>query len=302
MSHFSVIVIGENVEAQLEPYAEQEFAPEFGVFEDVEDAEFKKYNEELVEIVTLKNGEKKISFDSQFSHFDHKTMTTNRVFPEGSTLSKILFKEFYPTFEEYMNEWCGTNSRDFEKNRYGHWYNPNAKWDWYQVGGRWSNFFKTNEGAANEVLVKDIDILGMKEEAKVRANNDYDELEKVLKGRPLPSWKKVLEECGGDIDKARIVYRDMEVVNDLNDAKFFTFEDLTDVFCNSREEYIVKCLESVLMPFAFVKDGQWYSRGDMGWFGCVSDEKDDAEWKKSFSEVFESLSPDTKLTIVDCHI
>lgn len=302
MSHFSVIVIGENIEAQLESYAEEDFPTELGVFEDIEEENLTKYNNETVEIVTLKNGEKKITYDQCFRQFDHKEMNSKIVFPEGSTVSTVPFKEFYQTFEDYMKEWHGATHRDPEKNLYGYWYNPQAKWDWYTVGGRWNNFFKTKTGYANEALVKDIDIEGMKEEAINRANNDYDELDKVLKGRPLPSWKKIFNDCKKDVDKARNIYSNLEVVKDLNEAKFFTFEDLTEVFCNSRAEYIKKCVDSVMLPFAFVKEGNWYSRGDMGWFGCVSDEKERSDWKQSFKEVFDSLSPETKLTIVDCHI
>lgn len=31
-------------------------------------------------------------------------------------------------------------------------YNPNSKWDWYQVGGRWTGFFKNKKGAKGKVM------------------------------------------------------------------------------------------------------------------------------------------------------
>jgi hypothetical protein len=34
----------------------------------------------------------------------------------------------------------------------------------------------------------------------------------------------------------------------------------------------------------------------------VSDEIDQAEWNRKYSELLDSLSDDTVLTIVDCHI
>ena len=36
--------------------------------------------------------------------------------------------------------------------------NPNAKWDWWVIGGRWSNFLKLKSGGfANSARVRNID-------------------------------------------------------------------------------------------------------------------------------------------------
>jgi hypothetical protein len=40
----------------------------------------------------------------------------------------------------------------------------------------------------------------------------------------------------------------------------------------------------------------------MGWFACVSDEKDEAVWHREFSDLFDGLPDNTLITIVDCHI
>jgi hypothetical protein len=44
--------------------------------------------------------------------------------------------------------------------------NPNGKWDWYSLGGRWSDFFKikNKETCLDCALKKDIDFEGMKAE------------------------------------------------------------------------------------------------------------------------------------------
>ena len=55
-------------------------------------------------------------------------------------------------------------------------------------------------------------------------------------------------------------------------------------------------------PFAFVKEGKWYERGEMGWWACVSDEKPMDEWEAEFRRMLITLSEDTLLTLVDCHI
>lgn len=37
-------------------------------------------------------------------------------------------------------------------------YNPNSKWDWYEVGGRWNGFYKTRDGeTVNQCLIGELD-------------------------------------------------------------------------------------------------------------------------------------------------
>lgn len=99
-------------------------------------------------------------------------------------------------------------------------YNPNSKWDWYDIGGRWNKYLKTKNGRqVNTAYVDEID------------------------------WK--------------------------------------DIF-----------------PFAFITpDGEWHERGEMGWWACVSNEKEETDWKDEFKKFICSLdSKNTIVTVVDCHI
>lgn len=98
-------------------------------------------------------------------------------------------------------------------------YNPNSKWDWYQIGGRWNHYLKTLDGeATNEDFVSEID------------------------------WKDVI-------------------------------------------------------PFAFITPiGEWHERGEMGWWACVSNEKEKNKWEEEFKKFVQNLDGDTIVTVVDCHI
>ena len=98
-------------------------------------------------------------------------------------------------------------------------YNPNSKWDWYKVGGRWSKILKTkNENYVN--IAKKKNILNLKE----------------------------------------------------------------------------------ITSFALVIDGKWYEKGKMGWWGLVSDKKEENEWEEEFRKLIDNLPNETLITIVDCHI
>jgi hypothetical protein len=68
----------------------------------------------------------------------------------------------------------------------------------------------------------------------------------------------------------------------------------------SEEDFIKE--QSSISTFAVLKDGEWYERGSMGWWGCVSDEKERDKWYEEFEKLFTDLPADTRISIVDCHI
>jgi len=57
-----------------------------------------------------------------------------------------------------------------------------------------------------------------------------------------------------------------------------------------------------IRTFAVLKDGEWFERGSMGWWGMVSDEKPDEEWETQFKNLLDGLPDDTLISIYDCHI
>lgn len=40
----------------------------------------------------------------------------------------------------------------------------------------------------------------------------------------------------------------------------------------------------------------------MGWFGCVTDEKDEDAWGAAFAKMLDAIPGDHWLAVVDCHI
>lgn len=143
-------------------------------------------------------------------------------------------------YEEYGEEW---NSNSWHKDEDGVWkehssYNPNSKWDWYQIGGRWTGFWKLKpgargklgepsliavsksgedaygkEGEADIVRKGDIDFESMQEKAAIQAAYDWDRATKLL-GDTLKehkTWEQVKKEEGvADIEKTRKVYHEQE--------------------------------------------------------------------------------------------
>jgi hypothetical protein len=86
--------------------------------------------------------------------------------------------------------------------------NPNAKWDWYQVGGRWSNMLTLKDGSkADQALKKDVDWEGMRNAAEARAALEYDAVAAARGGLSWTPWRVILEEHGKEkLDAAREAY------------------------------------------------------------------------------------------------
>lgn len=290
MSHFTVLVIGEDPEEQLQPFSENLIVPEY-------------------ESDTVSQEEK----DRFLAHYREE----NNFSPE------VTFEEAYAIYGEYWNGNCWRKDNDGVWKEYSR-YNPNSKWDWYSLGGRWMGYFQLKPGATgtagrpgvfdNEPLRPgnvdqarkcDIDFEAMRDEAGKKAADYYDRFWALVGNQPLPNWTQIRERHGEDIDAARKEYHDHPVVKllEANEEwrhKFF-MSDMLEM-AETRGDYIEQARRSRAVTFAVLKDGQWYEKGEMGWWGMVSNEKDQSEWNDKFYELLNSLPDDTLLSVYDCHI
>jgi len=158
------------------------------------------------------------------------------------------------------------------------------------------------EGYADSARIEDIDFEGMIKEATDKANNLWDTIESVVKGREIPAFKDFSALYPEDLHKARTAYFNHSVIQDLHKANIKFFFDFKETFGSSRSEYIKKTANSVCTPLAFLKDGNWYEKGQMGWFGFSQDQLSEEEWSLFIKAQLDQLDPKTFLTAIDCHI
>jgi hypothetical protein len=471
MSHFTVLVIGEEPKKQLDPYWELDLTDEEAskdpraVFVDETEEMKKEYETENSkefycssnsswgfelskeifkelkespfgrEIKYIKN-ESKMNYLKKRGKYNAYYTTKNRnrcqdrslwfevisitktnhpdedVCFEGKCIirkikppKRISHKTRYTTFEEFAERWY--KRKPNENGKYGYWHNPNAKWDWYELGGRWTGFFKLKnhesesgklwtdnqiakalsckfycseflmleairiykedklklsdfmfknsikngyniekeiekllrleypnalvgnpglgtvppkQGYADKTYKKFIDFEFMRAEKGNKAKKEYESIQKIFEGE-IPKldylWKDIV---GGEkykdlkIDDKRKLYNSQQGIKRLNRLKkkydhnsekgkiihrfYFSLDD----FQCSKEEYTQKARDKAICTFAVLKDNKWYSRGDMGWWGAVSNEKEQENWDKEFNKLLEGLSEDTLLSVYDCHI
>ena len=287
MSHFTVMVIGDNPEDQLAPYQENNMG----------------------------------TCPEEFLEFRDETEYLRKNWDEMSAEEK---KEYDNSFEKYAED--EGYEKHPERDLYGCYSNPNARWDWYQLGGRWTGFLKlkenatgeigepglmtlsASEGFADQALKMNIDFEGMRKYAEEEAGKLWNKVNKILKGAEKPhSWEHVREIMfPGDISAAREFYHSQEAnkrIDEWNKKHKHSLFGVNSLdFMTSKEEYCKEDGNSAISTFAVLKDGVWYEKGEMGWFGMTSNEKDQNEWNTQVALMLESLPDDTLISIYDCHI
>lgn len=311
MSHFVVLVIGDDVDRQLAPFNEQpEDDDPHVTFEFVDQTEEfrKEYDEESVEIIKRPNG----SWCFAYAATDDDKAA--QIAPVS-----VKFSELYLTFEEFCKEWHHTEPN--EQGRYGYNRNPNAKWDWYVIGGRWSGFFKALPGVVGKVGESgvlgnkakpgyydqlhrgSIDFEGMRADAAAEANKHYDAYEAAVKGLEVPTRWTEFCTAYENIDDARKAYHETPYITALRTAQLLPwFEDPVEVYGVGREKFVERARNRSFTPYAVLKDGEWFAKGEMGLFGVSHDSVDPDTWDSRVWELLRDLPEDTLITAVDCHI
>jgi len=355
MSHFTVLVIGSNVDAQLAPFHEFESTGRDDQYvQDIDKTEEARaaYEDYRRSMVRLADGREVPTYADEFYRDptdeelkkigpfagtggcnglawssrdwnDGKGYRTKvHYLPEGA----VEFEKPFDTFADYLRYAHDENfvvlfggEPDLEgDHKLGYALvdekgevtkvvdrtNPNAHWDWYEIGGRWSGHLRLKDGRmVNQAKKGAIDFEGMRDAAGREAGETWDEATKVIAGRSFMLWDETRKEYGDDIDKARDVYNAQDVIKDFRKARgtFGLFTDPADFRC-TREEYVQAARDRAISTFAVVRDSKWYARGETGWWGTVHNKMDEKEWLQKFAELIDDLPDDTLLTVVDCHI
>lgn len=308
MSHFTVLVIGDDPEAQLAPYNENIEVPPYidGELTDVDKQRFIDYYTDLTNTEKDKRKSK--------SNMSAKALRAN------------LGRSFEDLYQEYGEQWNSRRWKLDEKD--GKWYewstySPCSKWDWYELGGRWSGYFKVKKnghgtlgqpgifdnkptpGYVDQLRYGDVDWEGMREDATHQALEVFGRVKDAIAGLPMPeNWSTFRERYPEDIDRARKEYHAQPAVKALEKAELSPLIHCpVDRFCNFDEmKFIEKVRRECIEPFAVVKDGTWYESAKMGFWAMTRDEKPQEEWTETVNKLLDSCTPDTLLSLFDCHI
>jgi hypothetical protein len=151
-------------------------------------------------------------------------------------------------------------------------YSPKSKWDWWQIGGRWTG-----------ALVPDYD------PATQDANLEWCSL------------------CGGTGQRDDELGRQEREKHPGYSCNGCNGKGIRTKWPTSwaRFEGDVMPVSEIppgTSPFVFVTpEGEWIEKGEMGWFGMASNEKDEGDWAEQSKAILEQYS-DCIAVVVDCHI
>ena len=297
MSHFSVCVIvpddgvvnnihANNLEDHLipvlAPFDEQTEEEKYREFEDRTEEAKADFENDTMRVVRFPDGSIHSIYDDAFNKFffveedkiyafgpnrDRKSKLQTEESKALELVTDYPVKSWYPSFEAYCDE-----HRGFVKasdGRWGYTCNPNAKWDWWQIGGRFPNRFLVPAGLQDCIpSAKDDD----GESAIPPDITDFGPLCRIL-DEGISAWGEML-------------YLKGETLDEYKARKGAT--DLDRYMCHT---------------YAFVdRNGDWTGSGDMGWFGISSNDKDERAWNDEIQKLMNEAKDDDFLAIVDCHI
>ena len=148
-------------------------------------------------------------------------------------------------------------------------YNPDSKWDWYDVGVRWKDMLIINNSEnpkdtirVNSALVKDI------------------------------RWDLMLEE-----NKKQII-----PYEEYLKTSYYSKDYLKELY--PTEEAYIRYMTEFNTYAVLTPDGEWYEPGKMGWWGIsYATPEEERQFSEKYKEQFiKTANPEWELTIVDCHI
>ena len=329
MSHFSVCVIvphdklentvGRGLEEALcgilAPYDEGTEEPAYLTFHDKTEEMRCEYENEKVTAVRFADGALHHPYDPAFSKRfmirDGQVVERDPKNPSKYTVTdecrRFTLVPNYPrkdlcSFEEYCEDEGYRKCGD----RWGYYSNPDAKWDWWTVGGRFSKQLlvgndvtdyyvaakKVGEAPegfkfADAAQMQDIAWDTMKNAKIASVEKEYDRLSKAFETQdvsalgPIARWTE-----DGIISWGETIYEKGETLENFKNRRGVLEED-----------------RYAIQPYALVdREGDWHGSGDMGWFAISMNDKPKRDWNDEIQACMSRAEPEDVIIIVDCHI
>lgn len=190
--------------------------------------------------------------------------------------------------------------------------NPNPKYDWYEIGGRWSNMLLRLDGRhVDSCQIGELDFETEINRLKTEANRIYDYFEKCIAdaSRNWRSWNEVWSDESVSENDKREFYHNQDSLKILkeNDKenKFGFLAHAFDDFLVNRENYISQKSANPFGTYCFLDATKDEEMGD--WTGsecCMfgGDLHKELDWDTKNQALLKSFPKDYIITIVDCHI
>ena len=218
------------------------------------------------------------------------------------------FKKLYKTVHEYATDYCNYEY-DEATGGYGYYCNPNAMWDWYQIGGRWPvtflvkdtcaeySFGERSWGNDNEEFPcpegymwvsaarkKDIEWAAMKDWYLQQAKKKFRELEAMF--------------VTGSMEQEKYLH--------VKDGCVFSFLTLIYKIGEPEEAFLARCsaADGRQFPVSFcdlIDEDDWLAQGH-DYESPETDQQLALTWEETIQQYIDDLDEDDVLVSIDYHM
>jgi hypothetical protein len=164
----------------------------------------------------------------------------------------------------------------------GEWFREDSRWDWYQIGGRWTGWLDGYEPENDPQNLVTCDVCS-------GTGTRPDGLERFGQ-----EWVDSVNGCNGCRGKGVHTAWPTEWAPHAGDVGLV--------------EQVVQAMEQRGLPIAVVTpDGEWHEQARMGWWGMPipdeegNGEKPDEDWKAVILSLIDQW-PDSLAVVVDAHV
>ena len=236
----------------------------------------------------------------------------NRKARKLKLLPEYPVKRLWPSWERFAEDFYGC-TYDEEMKAYGYYKNPNAKWDWYVVGGRWPHEFLVRKDCQT-VLEAEWPEADPESRMPVapsgfrwvcgarKADIQWDIMKELAMKRELAHYEQYRSwvERGEITGRVSPLLRLTEVGVEGWDEVLYYKGETQEAYLNRAglaEKDRFPC-----WPFALLREDGWQSRGSMGWFGISTKDMEERAWWDTVQTFLDAVPMDAMLVVVDCHI
>ena len=310
------------IEEKLEPYCESTENPDHLEFEDRTDELRREYEKDSVDCIKLPDG-RIVSVYDQFA-LNRFVIHDGKVFEKHAgpikcdkrtkkakkmtAIPNYPYKKLYKSFEAFAEEGRYVDYNE-EFGGYGYVFNPNAFWDWYQIGGRWPNIFLVKETCEE---CTEGEHSWTCQDSKPASPQGYKWVcaarKKDIEWQVMHDWKIKTESENYELYKHIFTTgeKPQNFFCHISDNGILGFDSYLYIKDESLDEYLTRRgffskYQYPNLAYAYLDQGEYYSQDD-NWTDRQSPEERKEAWHKILDHYICSIPSDSVMVGVDCHI
>lgn len=219
-------------------------------------------------------------------------------------LKNYPIRKVFPSIKDYAEHEGYYHDEDGD--RYGYMCNPNGQWDWYSLGGRWPDVLLVSSQCKEYSL-------GECDWAHREPPEGYKWVsaarKKDIAWNAMRSWRKSMA-----IKEFEMLKTAFETKTRPEGYFFQVREDgvrspsgRVYLSGDTQESFLERCgiddsdLRYPDCFYYYISDGKWISCDEYSGYE-ENDEDHNEEWHNAMHKFIDSLSDDTVLAVVDCHM